>query len=548
MSEIIYKSVFGFTIGPIYEMMSHSKKTREMWFSSYLFSFYMRNLYAELKKDFGIIIPQIDLENIPISKAGFFPDHIIGSCKEFTREEAINKITNANEYAMGKLKKIINDLIEKESKRKVYLEKKKITRVAATKHRDVSEIIDYYLETNFICMEYEPNKEPNEIVEEIEKHLYALECKRIYTLGINEKTCSRCKLLPSVVNVGEPYDTPEEYDLCPFCFAKLRAHNCPEIANLTKLGEDRPFQSVGEISAGELKGKYPEVFIELSKGKIEDLNEYDFIPPGKTIRETELKNYHKYIAIIQADGDSLGKIINETKKPKELSEKLFNFSLAENNILGQFGAVPVYLGGDDLLIFTPLNYNGKTVLDLAEVISNLYSENVKSSISFGINVFYYKSPLSLALDDVYYQLNHIAKKEDGKNSLALLLTQHSGQKTALKFKNESESLKKFNKLLKGSLNNSEKYPEGIHHNLMKYKKILINLTSIVQLKHFKENRFNEDIHETFGGLELVFEMLEQMLIKKNGSEKVLKDKEAEIKFNEFISQLRFIKFFAGDKS
>lgn len=554
----VLKTYFGFTIGPIYEMMSHSKKTRELWFSSYLFSFYVRNLFEELKKEFDIIIPQIEIGNIPISKAGFFPDHIIGGCRECTRDVAEGKIISANDTVEKKLKKTINDLIKSESKRTITLQKgdmKGKQKKAAERLKDeaiIAEILEYYFETNFICIELETAKESNEIVEEIEKHLYALECRRTFTLGKNNITCSRCKLLPSVVKVTEPYDSPEEYNLCPICFIKLRAHRCKEIADLTKLEGDRPFQSVGEISAGELKEKKPDVFRKLCTGEIEDLNEYDFIPIGKTKEETYLRNYHKYLAIVQADGDSLGKIINETKEPEVLSENLFSFSLAGNNKLDEFGAVPVYLGGDDLLIFSPLYYNGQTVIDFAQTISDLYTQNIKSignapTISFGINVFYYKLPLSLALKDVYYQLVHIAKQEDGKNSLALLLTQHSGQRTALKFKNGSGELESFNKLLKGSLSNSEKYPEGIHHNLVKYKRVLTNLDSVDQLKYFRENRFNEDIHKTFDGLDLVFEILENKLISTNGTRKILKGKEAEEKFDEFISELRFIKFLAGEK-
>lgn len=555
------KTYFGFTIGPIYEMMSHSKKTRELWFSSYLFSFYMRNLYRELKDDFEIIIPQIDFEKLPTSKAGFFPDHIIGDCKGLDREEALKKISAANSKVKEELKKTINELIENESQRQVVLqigkrkgEENNAAKGFADVSKKVSDIVEYYLETNFICLELEEEKKANEIVEEIEKHLYALECKRTFTLGKNENTCFRCKTLPSVVTVREPYDTPEEYALCPFCFFKLRAHHSEIIKELTGLKKERPFESVGEISAGELKEKYDnvyhKVFEKLKTGEIEDLNESDFKRNG----ESDLKNYHKYLAIIQADGDYLGKIINETKDPKQLSENLFSFSLAVHNNLNSYGAYPVYLGGDDLLVFAPLYYNGNTVFDLVQNIYDMYTKNVQSSgtvptISFGVNVFYYKSPLSSALQDVYHQLNHIAKREDGKNTLALLLTQHSGQKTTLKFRNSSGELESFNELLKGSLTDSKKYPEGIHHNLMKYRTVLTNLNSTKQIEYYRENRFNEDIHETFSnGLDLVFKMLSQKLTKLNGSQKILHGTDAEEKFGEFISELRFIKFLVGEKS
>lgn len=547
------KTIFGFTIGPIYEMMSHSKKTRELWFSSYFFSFYMRKLFEELQKKFKIIIPQINLALLPASKAGFFPDHIIGSCTNMTKDEAIEKISAVNETVKKYFKNILNGVIDSETKRPVTLKKKTVTRVAAIKKDDVDDILDYYLQTKFVCLEFGNDKKQNEIIEEIEKRLFTLESNRTFTLGKNKDTCYRCKILPSVVNVAEPNDSPEEYDLCPFCFIKLRAHHCSEITILTTLNKDRPFQSVGEISAGELKEKYPLIFEKLKRGEIEDLDENDFKLPKKRETKSDLKDYHKYLAIIQADGDSLGNILKETNAPETLSINLFNFSIEANKVLADYGAEPIYLGGDDLLIFAPVYYKGKSVLDLTARISEIYSQNVKSNnipptISFGINIFYYKSPLSGALKDVHYQLNNIAKKEDGKNSLALLLTQHSGQQTSLIFKNTSNELVIFKELLTGLLNGSMKYPQGIHHNLMRYKRILTNLNSADQLKNFQENRFNEQIHETFEGIDLVFELLEKMLATgSNGFKKMLTGASAEQKFDEFISQLRFIKFLAGEE-
>ncbi|MHB8580918.1 MAG: type III-B CRISPR-associated protein Cas10/Cmr2 [Ignavibacteriaceae bacterium] len=84
-----YKSIFGFTIGPIYEMMSHAKKTREIWFSSFFFSWYVKLLCERLVlPGYKIIIPVMN-DKLPISRGGFFPDHIIGYSTNSAQESKI---------------------------------------------------------------------------------------------------------------------------------------------------------------------------------------------------------------------------------------------------------------------------------------------------------------------------------------------------------------------------------------------------------------------------------------------------------------------------
>jgi hypothetical protein len=64
-----------------------------------------------------------------------------------------------------------------------------------------------------------------------------------------------------------------------------------------------------------------------------------------------------------------------------------------------------------------------------------------------------------------------------------------------------------------------------------------------------ENHFNEDIHkEHKDDLQQVFGLLKEMLVyKTNGKLNVINGEHAGSLFDDFLSQLRFIKFLAGDK-
>lgn len=543
-----YQSVFGFTIGPIYELMSHSKKTRELWFSSFFFSWYVKELYIKLEnlQYFRFLKPKIDISLLPKSKAGLFPDHIVAYSEkdvEKTFNDIKNFINKNNQYFID----LINNLGNKH-----YLHGKSKT--------DVVKIFNDYLQTNFIVL---PANEINEkeAVKTIENYLDALERNRSFTMRKNEPTCYRCKSLPAIFKIHDEYDDrSKDQEVCPFCFLKFMSNQSNEICAETSQKSGFRYRSTGEIAADEL----------IRKINVSGLSEYfksnDEIEyegeKGEKFKELlpekgeEIRPYHKYMAIVQADGDNLGETANKVQNPEELSELLFEFGQRAHDITKEFHGEPIYIGGDDVLSFMPTAFsedgNFFTVIDYIIKLSNAYKcklneKNLSGSMSFGVNLFYYKSPLSLAVKEARTQLNYIAKKIPGKDSLALLLTQHSGQKSALQFKLCEPELELFDTIMKNIHSGKAEFPHGIHHKLALYKTVLTNLNRVEQIEHFFKNRFNEEIHESFKGLPELQELLTDMLTVSTASGTVLLKKEdANKRLNEFLSMIRFIKFLIGE--
>ena len=59
-----YKSYAGFTIGPIHDVMSHSRKTRELWFGSYFFSWFMEKMVEKLMMSYPrikFLVPYVEV-------------------------------------------------------------------------------------------------------------------------------------------------------------------------------------------------------------------------------------------------------------------------------------------------------------------------------------------------------------------------------------------------------------------------------------------------------------------------------------------------------
>ena len=113
-------------------------------------------------------------------------------------------------------------------------------------------------------------------------------------------------------------------------------------------------------------------------------------------------------------------------------------------IIEDFGGVPIYAGGDDLLFLAPVVGKDKChIFALLDKIENQAFKNVhdtveklhlkdekgkliEASLSFGVSMTYYKYPLYEALECARKLLFNRAKRTDGKKAVAWSLRKHSG--------------------------------------------------------------------------------------------------------------------------
>jgi len=143
-----------------------------------------------------------------------------------------------------------------------------------------------------------------------------------------------------------------------------------------------------------------------------------------------------YYALLLADGDNMGKVINgldHAEKHRKFSQRLSRFATRVNGLIEKFRGSLVYSGGDDVLAFVPLH----TVLHCAHVLSNLFyrelahfqvleeGKTLSPSLSVGIAVVHHLDPLSDALN-LARSAEKTAKKIDGKNALAISINKRSG--------------------------------------------------------------------------------------------------------------------------
>lgn len=152
----------------------------------------------------------------------------------------------------------------------------------------------------------------------------------------------------------------------------------------------------------------------------------------------ERKSFHDYVCIVQTDGDNVGSYVTSPSlspgQLKSVSSALLSFGIDAKNAIEEFGGMPVYAGGDDLLFIAPvIGRDGKTtIFDLLANLDDVAFAGVKghipnASLSFGVAITYYKYPLYEALAMASNLLFAVAKNVPDKHAVAWTFQKHSGE-------------------------------------------------------------------------------------------------------------------------
>ncbi len=278
-----------------------------------------------------------------------------------------------------------------------------------------------------------------------------------------------------------------------------------------------------------------------SFGKKPSFDSIEAIAAQETDNKEAPKNAQPCIAIVHADGDNLGRYIKTQENVSSVSKKLFEFNQKAVQSIKDFGALPLFVGGDDLLFFSPVvNAKKETVFSLIEQLSQDYEnalQTKESTLSFGVSVTYYKYPLYEALAKSREALFEVAKnykeKNKEKNAVALSAQKQSGQSFDFCISKDYEAYEQFKNLAKKILAQNLELPHAVHHKLYKHKALFKNIGTQRIATTF-ENLFNEDIHQSKfqEGLQAISELF--VLLGTQEQEKL-------------FSMLSTIKLIRGDR-
>jgi CRISPR-associated protein Cmr2 len=474
------------TIGPIFKTFSEAKRTRSIWAASYFFSWFIRNVLEKaLDQNMNVILPDVSLmvkENTHYKGvkgkhgSGLYADRLY-----FINNEKTNKII---------LESIVSEVI-----------------------KEVVHLSEHNIDENFL-RDY------------LNVHILEKE--------ISDAEQEKTNPLFTLNNLLDNHELFSNYN---FDFEKneLQTYLSNKTnANTNFLAKDafgeinkRQFRSISEIATTSLsrnlltQKQYHKINIEALKNEDTEL-----IDELLKLNEIEIRPYHKYYAVIYADGDNIGKMlvdINKNKLDMKLfSKSLFEFGIKAEQVIHEYGGNGIYLGGEDILTFAPLaciSEKGDNLrnnlfslirqldVSFAETVQEFAREYKLSipTLSYGVMLSYYKFPLKEAMQQAHDLMTYVAKSND-KNAIAIRFQKHSGQFFECKIeKNKTDSLNLIYELI-SNFTQKEKQREDSQDEILSsiiqnfkeetFKILYFEAIKNKNLEFFYKNFFNEDIHKT----------------------------------------------------
>lgn len=405
----------GITIGPIFKTIGEAISPAGLWFGSYFFSTVTKKLCEKL----------VEIPNVKI-----FSPFYDSNSKQNPQEDGIGRYhdrilfsVDGNTVTEEKLQKIIS-AVKKEMAEKF----------GEFNTEEIEGFINNYLRIDFVILNKEAieksGKAGNNIAIILNDALDALE----------------------LMAAGKGRTDMNLF--APFFAGQKGNRNC--YIKGSKLFTDTKLNSQLVVSYSDHASELKSIEDIASSRKREESSSKE-VPEGEVAPTRS-----EYYAVVNSDGDKVGTLLKALCKDVEISEQSDRINIFSKacldyageaaKLVGKYGGMTIYAGGDDLLFIAPVHslfalcqkLNELFIDTLSKSIKEL-KEEVKISLSFGIAIQYVKYPLYEALERARVQL-YKAKESCGKrsngseisggNRLGIELVKHSGKTVQLMIENE----------------------------------------------------------------------------------------------------------------
>jgi len=515
------------TIGPVDKTLEQAKTTRELWVASFFLSRIAQLMIeAPIKK---LLSPQPLAKNQKVYGASVYPDRLYWELDSIkTKEEIIeveNNVLSKLSLELGRLidveglKKYLKlywlqvSYTEEELKEISFLSRLNETLDGLELQNNWQQVESINLIANLIAK--------NKNLEKTKRPVYNWRAESAQQL--TEKAYGEVGRFPSMVEITT---------------RPLRRFN-------KKIYDDLVTKKISEkLKLLDENDKSNETNLEL---KIEE----DYI---NSIKQSELgsafRSHHKYICIVHSDGDGVGSFLKEHVGND--AEKFINFSILLNNFaieasqkVFDYGGVPVYSGGDDLLFFAPVKHQEKdeeNIMTLIKTLNHDFKEkflDYSLSQSFGLSITYYKYPMAEAIKSAKDLLIKEAKKKPGKNYVSVRVEKHSGQTFNFGFRQEETGLMYncFMKLTLASNGKDENFLNSVMYKLNDQIGVIEYINkNPKKLELFFNENFNEAGHLEYKDFFTEVQTLITETFKHFETEKLNQ------KMERIYSALRFVHF------
>lgn len=424
---------YGITIGPIVETLAQATTPGSLWYASYMFSKLTEKICEKLSEidDIQIISPyytvsenkEKDLKNQPSGKCegyGKYHDRILFAIREddVLCKESRNNKDDFFTYNNNLLDNIMDEFIE-DIVIDLQYDEVGFNNDDSRKVKEIS-FIKNYLQVSHISM-YDDDSmivEKHGVINALNYYLDCLEMSRTiftqqqdYLNGTNLFQRLFYSVDEKESSHGKNVNIKNSKLMKPFISSE----------NFTLLHKDtKEIRSMEDIARYTLEKKTKE----------------------------GLRKRH-YVAIVQADGDNMGKYIKSIEKRCEnrglnLKQEMFHFSkkcmeytTKSADLIMEYGGIVIFAGGDDLLFLAPIQPSKdkniyKLIKEISDTFDSVFSAEInqqvgsgkrenKLSLSFGVSMNTEKFPLYEAFTAARNLLFNEAKAGIVKNNIAITL-------------------------------------------------------------------------------------------------------------------------------
>lgn len=475
-------SLFVCEIGPIFDFVRRSRKAKDYWAASFLFSYLMCQIAKFLYQYGTIIRPNLDgdlmfndsLRGERKVKAGSIPDQLYVVIPAEKKGEIKQKLEEEFEKI---LKEIIRDVKDKNGMDYVPI--------------SMDEVCEYF-KLFFIFHPIEASYPSYLEFIEAEKEIKVRSLTYCFPQqnkpGVKKwDKCDLCGERAQVYIVnGSSADLTDRERICSVCMLKRFLYKAVDA-----IASEPKYESTSDIAAVPINKQYSELkkkpaveanlkaikdkydnLVSWCRSNTDELSDVKNVerfsePLGrclfldnapmlgsfrKSFRDLEDKTgsphspwlERPFYTVVYMDGDNMGEAFrNSGDHFKEVSEivssTLTQFThMAEETVSKpEHSGQLIYAGGDDVNFIIHPEYLTNCIGELVNVYRKLFKERVENasnalpktikdkllnlSLSSGATVCYHKYPLSEAIKRSYYTLVHKAKYVEGKNALAIQL-------------------------------------------------------------------------------------------------------------------------------
>lgn len=451
------------SLGPVQEFIVNARRSRDLWFGSWMLSELAKAVAKKIHCSGGnLIFPKpVISDDLDVNSAFNCPNRVSAIFYEFTNILA----DSIKGSAQTRLFELWNDSlvhIQDQAKLQNVSPENLFTNPNLPKNQ-INDLLEFY----WVAVPFEEGNYPK-ARDRAEALLAARKNTRDFKLDDGEETpkSSLDGIRESVV--------PEKYyrssnNQTQFLYKVYRARGAERLSGvdllkrLGRLGDEPKFASTSDVAAAPLMSTLEESDQKILISDLKEMLTNQGVLPeeisenASLIFESRFKEYlgeiadrqhilkdhhdklkkvfdgaapYPYYSLFIADGDNMGKLINQLVDIDShgvLSQKLSQFAGSLPQVINrQYKGTCIYAGGEDILAYLPLH----TALEFASFINEDFSKKIETTLSGGLVIAHHLTPLNEVMR-LAREAEKKSKKTTLKNALTVVLSKRSGSETEI---------------------------------------------------------------------------------------------------------------------